>query len=143
MGTKTYNVGLKEPCIHGKLIRTLWGIGMSKKTINIAKDFTDTPGGRFREKSEFSGEEFREDFLIPSFSEGHEEIVIIINGVEGLPTSFIDEAFGGLVRYYNKQTDGFSAREILARLTFVSEEHPYLPEKIKKFILRNDDVQRT
>ena len=31
--------------------------------INIAYDFTDIPGTRYRSQSEYSGEEFREELL--------------------------------------------------------------------------------
>ena len=33
--------------------------------INIAEEFTDSPGARLRKDGEFSGEQFREELLIP------------------------------------------------------------------------------
>jgi len=68
---------------------------MKIKTINFAKEFTDCPGGRLRIYGEFSGEEFRENFLRPALAE-FDKVVIDLNGVVGLPASFLDEAFGVL-----------------------------------------------
>ncbi|MFA5926950.1 MAG: DUF4325 domain-containing protein [Patescibacteria group bacterium] len=63
------------------------------------KDFTISPGGRFKQKSDFSGEEFREKFLEPLFQTKSNEIInVYLDGLAGYPTSFFEEAFGGLVR---------------------------------------------
>jgi hypothetical protein len=63
------------------------------------KDFTTSPGGRYEKEGNFSGEEFRTKFLEPHFSSGLEEkIDIYLDGTEGYPSSFLEEAFGGLVR---------------------------------------------
>ena len=71
-------------------------IAMNRKVINFAADFTKTPGGRFRDEGPKSGEEFREDFLIPALRE-FEEVSVVLNDVYGFPSSFVDEAFGVLV----------------------------------------------
>jgi hypothetical protein len=65
--------------------------------IAIAKDFTDTPGGRYRTDGPFSGQEFREDLLVPAMDTA-DHVVVDLEGVMGLPPSFLEEAFGGLVR---------------------------------------------
>ena len=69
---------------------------MKRKTINFVQDFTDTPGGRFRHEGPFSGEQFREEVLKPAV-ENFDEVELNLNGAIGYPSSFIDEAFGGLV----------------------------------------------
>ena len=71
------------------------------KQIDIAKDFSDTPLGRYPEDGPFSGERFREEFLYPALKE-HGTASVSIDGTEGYGSSFLDEAFGGLVRkgYY-------------------------------------------
>lgn len=69
--------------------------------ISVAQDFTATPGGRYRTDGEFSGEQFREEVLVPRFNqavEGSSELVVDLDGVAGYATSFLEEAFGGLVR---------------------------------------------
>lgn len=73
---------------------------MHVKTINIARDFCRTPGGRTREDGKWSGEAFREDVLVPALNEipPFDKIVIELDGVLGYPVSFLEEAFGGAVR---------------------------------------------
>ncbi len=60
------------------------------------------PGPRYRSQGEGSGEEFREDHLIPAFDESvkrEETLTVEMDGARfGYPTSFLEEAFGGLAR---------------------------------------------
>ncbi len=69
---------------------------MNKVMISIAKDFTDTPGGRNRTDGPYSGERFRDDVLVPALERG--EVEVDLDGVLGFGSSFLEEAFGGLVR---------------------------------------------
>ncbi|MCA3080823.1 MAG: STAS-like domain-containing protein [Rhodocyclaceae bacterium] len=64
--------------------------------INIAKDFSPFPGGRERSDGPHTGQAFREDFLAPALEKGH--VTLVLDGVMGLPSSFFEEALGGLVR---------------------------------------------
>lgn len=66
-------------------------------TINIARDFSKYPAGRFTKDGPFSGETFRKKFLEPNI-ERHEKIVVELDGARGYGSSFLEEAFGGLVR---------------------------------------------
>ena len=76
-------------------------VGDIMKTIDIAKDFSDTPLGRYPTDGPHSGERFREEFLYPALKK-NDSVSIVIDGTEGYGSSFLDEAFGGLVRkgYY-------------------------------------------
>lgn len=65
--------------------------------ISIAKDFSRFPAGRFFSDGPYSGEKFREEFLIEPIKKG-EEIVVDLDGVAGYGSSFLEEAFGGVVR---------------------------------------------
>ena len=67
------------------------------KRIKIAEEYSDTPLGRYADDSDFNGERFREDFLRPALS-GTETVTVDIDGAEGYGSSFLEEAFGGLVR---------------------------------------------
>lgn len=72
--------------------------------INIARDFTQFPTGRYRKFGKGSGEEFRDKFLLPHLSRG-EKIIVELDGTSGYPSSFLEEAFGGLVRAGVPATD--------------------------------------
>jgi hypothetical protein len=99
--------------------------------INIASEFSTTPGARFKQDGPFSGEEFRENFLEPHFKNSNDNSVIEIylDGVEGYATSFLDEAFGGLARKYGKAN-------CLKRLKFFSEARKIYIEEALKYINR-------
>ena len=65
--------------------------------INVASDFSRFPSGRYLDDGPDSGERFRESFLKPSLEE-HERVEVFIEGTEGYGSSFLEEAFGGLIR---------------------------------------------
>ena len=98
--------------------------------INICKEFTDTPGARYIAEGPFSGEEFREKLLIPRYekakSEG-EKLQIDLDGSFGYPTSFLEEAFGGLSRIYG-------AKEVLDIVRFISDDEPAIINDIESYI---------
>ncbi len=77
-------------------------------TIRIAKDFSDVPSGRYLEDGDFNGQKFREQWLVPLL-EKDEVVDVIFDGAEGYGSSFLEEAFGGLVRMH-----GFT-REFLSK----------------------------
>ena len=68
----------------------------------IAKDFSKTPAGRSAAAhGKHSGETFREELLWPKLSEAitsSSVLVVVLDGTAGYPASFLDEAFGGLIR---------------------------------------------
>lgn len=70
---------------------------MREKIIVIGRDFSTTPSGRYRDDGPFSGAVFRDDRLVPALRE-NDRVVVDISGVEGYGSSFLEEAFGGLVR---------------------------------------------
>ena len=104
-------------------------------TIKIATDFSDTPGARFRSDGPFSGEEFREDMLMPLFEDDadNREILIDLDGAEGYPSSFLEEAFGGLARMVG-------AKKVKDHIAFKTTEFDYLVPKIDEFISRCETI---
>ena len=67
------------------------------KRIDICKHFSDVPAGRYKTDGPNSGERFRNDFLLPALHAG-KKVEVILDGSEGYGSSFLEEAFGGLVR---------------------------------------------
>lgn len=67
------------------------------KVIDIANDFSRFPAGRYRTDGHFSGERFRDDFLLPALASS-DRVRVIFDGTFGYGSSFLEEAFGGLVR---------------------------------------------
>jgi hypothetical protein len=90
------------------------------KRINIGKDFSETPLGRYPSDGPFSGERFREEFLRPALTQCP-EVTVKIDDAEGYGSSFLDEAFGGLVR-----KGYFSAVELRAKLKIECSSSDYL-----------------
>ena len=71
---------------------------MSTQVISIAKDFSPTPAGRYRSDGPFPGEKFRDDLLLPALRKDTEPVTVELDGTAGFGSSFLEEAFGGLVR---------------------------------------------
>lgn len=67
----------------------------------LANQFSPYLGGRYRDDGPWSGQQFREDYLVPWLTDAirdHQRIVLVLDGVAGVPSSFLEEAFGGLLR---------------------------------------------
>ena len=88
--------------------------------INVAKDFSLTPGPRYVKQGPFSGEAFRKKVLVPALTTGS-LVCVVFDGTAGFGSSFIDEAFGGLVR-----SEGYKQEELLSRISYTSVEDPIL-----------------
>jgi hypothetical protein len=85
--------------------------------ISLANDFSQFPGGRFRSDGPFSGEVFRDDVLLPLLRKAlasNQTLTLVLDGVAGLPSSFLEEGFGGILR----KAPEISARELLITLKF-------------------------
>ena len=98
-------------------------------TINIANDYTKTPGGRFSAEGSYSGEDFRDTKFFPKFLEAKklgEELCVVLDGGYGYATSFLEEAFGGLARKTND-------KDIL-KIKIISDEEPALVKKVRQYM---------
>ncbi|MYA30641.1 MAG: DUF4325 domain-containing protein [Gammaproteobacteria bacterium] len=86
--------------------------------ISIAVDFSKYPAGRFPEDGPYNGTKFREEVLAPRLRElGESEYLeVTLDGVAGVGSSFLEEAFGGLVR------SGILPKEFLEERLIVSAE---------------------
>lgn len=97
--------------------------------ISIAEDFSPVPAGRTRKDGPKSGEGFREDHLLPKLQQAAKEggiVEVSLDGVEGLGSSFLEEAFGGLIRkrHYTKE-------QLKNLLKFSRHEDPAYPAYIE------------
>jgi len=92
------------------------------KNISVARDFSKFPGGRYYTDGPFSGEQFRKEILEPALDEA-ETLFVDLNGTRGYGSSFLDEAFGGLVRERK-----VSANDIATRIRFNSDDESYIEE---------------
>jgi hypothetical protein len=103
---------------------------MDTITLNIAKEFSETPGPRHVNEGEFSGEEFLHKLLRPRYVEAREKrcrLFVDLDGSEGYPTSFLEEAFGGLARE-------FDPTEVAETIYFKSDEEPHLIRELNAYI---------
>jgi hypothetical protein len=77
--------------------------------VNVAKQFSILPGFRYIRFGPNSGEEFRQKFLVDPLRQG-KTIIVELDGVRGYGSSFLEEAFGGVVRELNLEIDDASRR---------------------------------
>ncbi len=68
--------------------------------IDVAKDFSRYPAGRVPEDGDNNGTRFREHILVPALKDAqrnHTTVVVDIDGVRSFGSSFLEEAFAGLI----------------------------------------------
>nr|QQZ48916.1 STAS-like domain-containing protein [Phenylobacterium glaciei] len=104
-------------------------------TIDIAKDFSAEPFGRYAAHGPASGEVFRA--RLERYIRDGSHVLVDIDGVTGLSSSFLDEAFAGLVRHgcSRQLTFGMSFRSspsgtqaILTTLKYMSARRPRIEQ---------------
>jgi hypothetical protein len=96
--------------------------------VNVAREFTRYPSGRYRRNGTTSGEEFRQRFLEGPLVRG-ESVVVELDGTIGYGSSFLEEAFGGLCR-----TTDVAADAILERISLDTSDDQ-LKAEIRQYIL--------
>jgi hypothetical protein len=89
------------------------------KTISIARDFSETPIGRYRSDGKNSGAVFRDDILVPALRV-NSRVTVDLSGTAGYGSSFLEETFGGLIREC-----GFTLEQLRAKLTVVATDPMY------------------
>ena len=93
------------PCQHQSAARLCSGTSKFKAEpmkLDIATEFSPYPAGRYYpQDGEHTGDRFRDKFLLPKLNEVMKErgrLVVVLDGVRTFGSSFLEEAFGGLVR---------------------------------------------
>ena len=95
------------------------------KSITLSKDFGHNPGARYKKDGPYSGEEFLEKLLLPSFEEavnGGGALEIDLNNLSGFPSSFVSGSFGKLSLLKTPDL-------VLKHIVFNSEDNPLRADK--------------
>lgn len=100
---------------------------MSEKTIKIADEFSKTPYGRYPDDGDNNGQSFREEHLVPALKE-YDKVIVDLDGVRGYGSSFLDEAFGGLIR-----KKYFTSKELWQKLELKTNFDSYI-EEIESYV---------
>ena len=93
---------------------------MNNHYISIADNFSQVPAGRYLVDGPYSGEYFRDAFLLPALRSANTNrttLTVNLDNTEGLGSSFLDEAFGGLVREH-----GYEPKELIKTIKLEGEE---------------------
>lgn len=116
-----------EHFIFGNLIRTV-----NMLTIKV-KEFSKTPGARYKEDGLFSGEEFFENKLDSAFNKAivsEDQLTVDLDGTTGYASSFLSEAFGLLSEKYTPPI-------VLKNIRIISNEEPDWKDIILKDYIPN------
>ena len=102
---------------------------MSQFKINVAKEFSPFPFGRYRADGDRSGEVFREEQLVPAIR-NHDHVTVDLSGSNYYGSSFLEEAFGGLVRNH------FTKNQLDEKLTVKHDKLPSIVAEVNAYIKR-------
>jgi hypothetical protein len=102
---------------------------MNSTVISIASQFSPTPAGRYISDGPYPGERFRDEYLVPALRDSTGCVTIDLDGTAGFGSSFLEEAFGGLVRR------GFDPAELRRRL-MIKSSYPSYVERVWSYIDR-------
>lgn len=109
-------------------------------TLLRVSDFVKAPGFRLESDGPNSGEWFRDTILAPRLKTAisrNEELVVQLDGVAGYGSSFLEEAFAGLIR--NRLA---TPAEISGHLRVEAGSRLFLPyaDLIRRFIKRSAEA---
>lgn len=98
---------------------------------NIATDFSRTPSARNEQEGKNSGIKLRKIIapLIKKSIQENLKFIINFDGGAGYGTSFLEEVFGGLIRY-----EHIEYKDLKKTLDFISNEEPDLIEECWEYI---------
>ena len=111
------------------------GCRIMMTTIDIAQDFSRFPRRLTPKDGPANATTFRQQHLVPVL-ENNDRAIVILDGVGGYSASFLNEAFGGLVR-----KEGYSAKHVFDSFEFRATKLGYgmFVRLIKKFVERADN----
>lgn len=94
------------------------------RIFSVAKDFSRVPAGRYETDSNYSGEKFRA-CLVNELAKltSCERLTVLMDGTFGYGSSFLEEAFEGLVKKC-----GFTAKDLHDKMVIESSDASLLME---------------
>ncbi|MEI3853578.1 MULTISPECIES: STAS-like domain-containing protein [unclassified Ensifer] len=99
-------------------------------------DFSAYPAGRDEKDGPFNGKKFRDEILVPAIRkaiETRDKVLVILDDVKSYGSSFLEEAFGGLVRVSHfKRSELESVLEIRAERPVYNTYKRQIENHIKK-----------
>lgn len=100
------------------------------KILNVATEFSIIPSGRQLSDGSATGQHFYK-ILLDKLADlkNDEQLTINFDGVLTAGSSFLDEAFAGLVR-----NNKISKKDFNKKIIIVANEHPEIKEKIEKYV---------
>lgn len=91
--------------------------------------FTDMPIGRYRSDGDSSGEVFRDDILLPALKK-YQKVTLDLDGAFGFGSSFLDEAFAGIIR-----KKAYTLEELSQKLQIICNDDPETVKQIYKYMM--------
>ncbi len=101
---------------------------MAEMILSIPNEYSKFPAGRTPADGPFNGQRFREEFLLPALHRAlaaKSKLVVSLDGAGAYSSSFLEEAFGGIVR-----AKVFSNDVLSGLLEIRAEDAAYRPAKI-------------
>lgn len=105
--------------------------------INVIKDFHAKPYGRYPEDGDGCGEFFRDKILAPALK-SHTHVHVVLTGYNRYGRSFIDEAFGGLIRH-----SGFTLQQLESKLSYEHADVKSIEFLISERLEAAENARRT
>ncbi|MCP5246651.1 MAG: STAS-like domain-containing protein [Burkholderiales bacterium] len=99
------------------------------KEISVAKDFSETPAGRYYTDGPYSGQRFREEILFPALT-NYDYVIVDLDGTLGYGSSFLEETFGGLIREHKCSLDELNKKLKInsSRRLYYERAHIYMQD---------------
>lgn len=112
-----------------------------EKFINVVKDFSKSPYGRYSKEVEqgeedTTGERFRKEWLIPALHQ-YDKVIVNLTDYNRYARSFIDEAFGGLI-----SSGEFTLQDLQHKLVYQHDDLPSIVELIRTRIELAEEMRR-
>lgn len=89
--------------------------------LSVAKDFSEFPAGRYDADGPYPGQRFRR-ILVEKLRLGT-SVTVSLDGTMGYGSSFLEEAFGGLVR-----VEGFTVAQLTSKLKVIASDQSLVAE---------------